>query len=139
MTFLEEVNFFGEDPKLRTASGEDGTIDGDTNETGTSDSDTKKYEHQVDVKHQVGGLLLRHICQLICNGHAIREKLVVTETGQVDLVEEQRIATAIYPATSLLNHSCQPNVIARWACENLKYNFWYCLKSPFLWFYHFGN
>ena len=60
----------------------------------------------------VGGLLLRHIQQLVCNAHAITA-LSVTAGDQSSVVEESqvRIATAIYPTTSLLNHSCQPSIV----------------------------
>ena len=64
----------------------------------------------------IGGLLLRHICQLVCNAHAITELQAANVTNQSSLVESKsqvRIATAIYPTTSLLNHSCDPTIISR--------------------------
>ena len=112
--FLEEAGFFS---GCMSSNSEEPNCDNDrkksldsslTNSDGTKECSTSSI-----ISYHVGGLLLRHICQLICNGHAIREKLFVAESDSVDVVEEQRIATAIYPTTSLLNHSCKPNVIAR--------------------------
>ena len=57
-------------------------------------------------------LILRHLLQTICNAHAItqlRDTDVLTNT----LNREQiRVATAIYPRVSLLNHSCNSNVLS---------------------------
>lgn len=65
--------------------------------------------------------------QLICNGHAIT-KLGITESTQESLTEstppecrngevvsqeQVRIATAIFPSASMMNHSCDPNIINR--------------------------
>ncbi|XP_021932938.1 SET and MYND domain-containing protein 4-like isoform X1 [Zootermopsis nevadensis] len=62
----------------------------------------------------VGGVILRHIAQLVCNGHAIT-KLDISQPeneNQEVLMERQvRIATAIYPSASMMNHSCDPNII----------------------------
>lgn len=64
----------------------------------------------------VGGMILRHIAQLVCNGHAIT-KLDISQPeneNQEVLTERQvRIATAIYPSASMMNHSCDPNIINR--------------------------
>ena len=65
----------------------------------------------------LGEVLLRHVLQLICNASAITA--VVSDsspgdssTSSLTTTEEQvRIATAIFPRLSLLNHSCNPNVI----------------------------
>ncbi|XP_076450238.1 protein-lysine N-methyltransferase SMYD4-like [Babylonia areolata] len=64
----------------------------------------------------VGGALLRHVQQLVCNAHAITalHGTRVSEEG-LHLVETQsqvRIATAIYPTASLMNHSCDPTIIS---------------------------
>jgi hypothetical protein len=64
----------------------------------------------------VGGLILRHISQLVCNGHAITklDKTFAEDENQDVLTERQvRIATAIYPSASMMNHSCDPNIINR--------------------------
>jgi len=60
----------------------------------------------------IGGLLLRHILQLVCNAHAIT-RLNYSSSIATNIVEQDqvRIATAIYPTTSLLNHSCEPSII----------------------------
>lgn len=63
----------------------------------------------------IGGVLCRHICQLVCNAHAITE--IQVEGGSPSpLVENEcqvRVATAIYPTASLMNHSCDPTIISR--------------------------
>ncbi|BFZ15710.1 hypothetical protein BsWGS_18749 [Bradybaena similaris] len=63
--------------------------------------------------YTVGGLLLRHILQLVCNAHAITS-LQATSSEQVGTQDTQqvRIATAIYPTASLMNHSCDPTIIS---------------------------
>ena len=77
--------------------------------------------HDVDEANEsffqfICGLLLRHITQLVCNGHAIYE----VGTCDTDLDDNDgpvvnnsqfRIATAIYPSASMMNHSCDPTVI----------------------------
>ena len=71
-----------------------------------------------DTEIYIGGLLLRHIQQLVCNAHAITE-VKVTELGEQTLVQETsqvRVATAIYPTASLMNHSCDPTIISRFVC-----------------------
>ena len=90
------------------------------------------------VRDIVGSLLLRHICQLVSNAHAITAVMrtnaassvssdgVVcsaelrsrTSTGDrvvesVDMCQQVRVATAVYPTVSLMNHSCDPSIIAR--------------------------
>ena len=68
----------------------------------------------------IGSLLLRHVLQLVCNAHAITAVLPTlnkgdnsTEGGRVEREEQVRIATAIYPTASLMNHSCDPTIISR--------------------------
>ncbi|PSN40378.1 hypothetical protein C0J52_11855 [Blattella germanica] len=62
----------------------------------------------------LGGLILRHIAQLVCNAHAIT-KLDVSmpekEDQQVVTESQVRVATAIYPTASMMNHSCDPSII----------------------------
>lgn len=92
----------------------------------------------------IGGALLRHICQLVCNAHAITDilpgryawgkwELIVfsyfskkiilkmnfilcnledntSATSPVVDEYQKRIATAIYPAASIMNHSCDSNI-----------------------------
>jgi hypothetical protein len=64
----------------------------------------------------VGGLILRHIAQLVCNGHAITklDRTFPQNENQEVLTERQvRVASAIYPSASMMNHSCDPNIINR--------------------------
>ncbi|KAJ8042836.1 SET and MYND domain-containing protein 4 [Holothuria leucospilota] len=64
-------------------------------------------------------LIARHILQLRCNVHAITS--VQPEDydedegsihNKVDTIQQVRIASAVYPTTALMNHGCDPNVIA---------------------------
>ncbi|KAJ9586076.1 hypothetical protein L9F63_020273, partial [Diploptera punctata] len=62
----------------------------------------------------VGGLILRHIAQLVCNAHAITKLQTLPpehEDQQVVTETQERIATAIYPTASMMNHSCDPSII----------------------------
>ena len=62
----------------------------------------------------IGSLLLRHIQQLICNAHAITVMSSgETSDGLVFSNNQDKLASAIYPTASLMNHSCKPNIIAR--------------------------
>jgi len=90
------------------------------------------------VRDLIGSLLLRHICQLVSNAHAITavirlntassssqaagpafDSQLSTSGGEVpgspavDESQQVRIATAIYPTASLMNHSCDPSIISR--------------------------
>ncbi|KAM4726042.1 SET and MYND domain-containing protein 4 [Anableps anableps] len=58
----------------------------------------------------VGSAVLRHMLQLRCNAQAVvTQQDTGSENSQVQSVEEIRIATAMFPTLSLLNHSCCPN------------------------------
>ncbi|XP_011502335.1 PREDICTED: SET and MYND domain-containing protein 4-like [Ceratosolen solmsi marchali] len=60
----------------------------------------------------VSGILLRNMLQLICNGHAItRLNLTTSESHNIATEYQCRVATAIYPSASMMNHSCDPNII----------------------------
>lgn len=62
----------------------------------------------------VGGLILRHIAQLVCNAHAITKLQTLPpehENQQVVTETQVRVATAIYPTASMMNHSCDPSII----------------------------
>lgn len=74
----------------------------------------------------VGALILRHLGQLVSNGHAIvdfRQNIFTTESlklmllrqqanggGLHLLLKSQRVFTGIFPKISMLNHSCSPNI-----------------------------
>ncbi|XP_067289448.1 SET and MYND domain-containing protein 4 [Pseudorasbora parva] len=58
----------------------------------------------------LGATALRHMMQLMCNAQAVTAVRVKEESGMaVQSSSEIRIATAIFPVLSLLNHSCSPN------------------------------
>lgn len=71
----------------------------------------------------VGCLLFHHSQQMSCNVHAITAIVSTsdnrtnpkhaTSKDQVVTREQKRIATAVYPTASLLNHACDPDVIVR--------------------------
>ena len=92
----------------------------------------------------MGGIIFRHITQLICNASAIYQ--VGPDTGQVSggggggglesgmddnaasdvgcgtfvtSNNQYRVATAIYPSASMMNHSCDPTVINSFFGERL--------------------
>ncbi|XP_012526872.1 SET and MYND domain-containing protein 4 [Monomorium pharaonis] len=66
-----------------------------------------------DERLYVSSLLLRYILQLISNGHAITKINAIADNNENKLLIQQqdRIATAIYPSASMMNHSCDPNII----------------------------
>ncbi|EAT40978.1 AAEL007348-PA [Aedes aegypti] len=70
-------------------------------------------------------VILRHIGQLVCNGHAISELRVCTASENNCLeadsfnikagflhrcFESTRVFTGIFPQISMFNHSCDPNI-----------------------------
>ena len=67
----------------------------------------------------IGCLLFHHSQQLSCNVHAITGIVSTSDSArhstkeQVVTREQKRIATALYPTASLLNHACDPDVIVR--------------------------
>ena len=62
----------------------------------------------------IGTVLLRHIQQLICNAHAITVMSRDSIDEPVSTLSQDKLASAIYPTASLMNHSCKPNIIARY-------------------------
>ncbi|XP_077996435.1 protein-lysine N-methyltransferase SMYD4-like [Glandiceps talaboti] len=78
---------------------------------------------------QVGDLLLHHMLQLRCNVHAITAMQTVQEKNperlselhevHVETTNQVRVASAVYPTASLMNHSCDPNVIASYRGNQL--------------------
>ncbi|XP_069701173.1 SET and MYND domain-containing protein 4-like isoform X2 [Periplaneta americana] len=77
-------------------------------------SPSQMLEEQKSVVCLVGGLILRHIAQLVCNAHAITKldrAQPDREDQQVVTESQVRVATAIYPTASMMNHSCDPSII----------------------------
>lgn len=73
----------------------------------------------------IAGVILRHIGQLVCNGHAVSELRVCTASENNCLeadsfniragflhrcFESTRVFTGIFPQISMFNHSCDPNI-----------------------------
>lgn len=74
-------------------------------------------QEEPDTEMFVGGLLLRHIQQLVCNAHAVSDWSISNGDPRNEMVcdiNDARIATAIYPTASLMNHSCDPNILSKW-------------------------
>ncbi|XP_062391709.1 SET and MYND domain-containing protein 4 [Sardina pilchardus] len=58
----------------------------------------------------LGATALRHLLQLRANAQAIITERVSDKCGAaVQASQEIRVATAIYPTLSLMNHACRPN------------------------------
>nr|CAD7198600.1 unnamed protein product [Timema douglasi] len=62
-----------------------------------------------DFKLFIGGLLLRHLQNLPCNAHEVSESLRCENDG--DVLKCVEIGAAAYATMSLVNHSCDPNVV----------------------------
>merc|ERR1712098_678032 len=60
-------------------------------------------------KMLVGGILLTHLQNLPCNAHEIAEMEV--PSGTVKDSVQSEIGAASYGTLSLINHSCDPNVV----------------------------
>ncbi|XP_035289921.1 SET and MYND domain-containing protein 4 [Anguilla anguilla] len=58
----------------------------------------------------LGATALRHMLQLRCNAQAVTMLKDKGSPGSaVQSIQEVRVATAIFPTLSMLNHSCSPN------------------------------
>eukprot|EP01116_Phalansterium_solitarium_P007887 TRINITY_DN2090_c0_g1_i1.p1 TRINITY_DN2090_c0_g1~~TRINITY_DN2090_c0_g1_i1.p1 ORF type:complete len:768 (-),score=230.89 TRINITY_DN2090_c0_g1_i1:53-2356(-) len=61
---------------------------------------------QVDVER-----LVHHLCQMRTNVYAIFSLVSSpSSSSSVEQLSQQRIAEAVYPSASLLNHACRPNI-----------------------------
>lgn len=85
-------------------------------------------DKQSDWEIVISALIMRHIGQLVCNGHAITvlyanptELTLNTLCSKTTpafgklfyFFKSVRMFTAIYPKISILNHSCGPNISNR--------------------------
>lgn len=65
----------------------------------------------------MGNELLCHMTRLVCNGNAISTHIMsdcdLEATTSIINESQPRIGTAIFPTSSLLNHSCDPNIFSR--------------------------
>ncbi|KAF6201331.1 hypothetical protein GE061_005779 [Apolygus lucorum] len=61
----------------------------------------------------LGGLILAHVAQLVSNGHALVDCQLSEEESPFGVCSEHqvRVGTGIYPAASMMNHSCDPSII----------------------------
>ena len=66
---------------------------------------------------QLRNLFLHHLLQLRCNTHTIStvQKEGASGSESVQTMSEVQLGSAVYPTASLMNHSCHPNAIFRWA------------------------
>merc|ERR1719259_161960 len=112
---MEDLNLDG----LKISAGGCGTPHQLVRRQSSSSSTTEVDE---DLLLYVGGLMLRHITQLVCNASAIYEvgptppemdhdDTSSSATPSVVSNVQYRVATAIYPSASMMNHSCDPSVI----------------------------
>uniref|UniRef100_A0A8C8SBZ0 Protein-lysine N-methyltransferase SMYD4 n=1 Tax=Pelusios castaneus TaxID=367368 RepID=A0A8C8SBZ0_9SAUR len=80
---------------------------------GSCESQPRHMEGSAELSPELmllGEAMLRHMLQLQCNAQAVT---VIRESeagdGTVAESEQVRLATALFPVISLLNHSCNPN------------------------------
>ena len=71
----------------------------------------------------ISTLILHHLLQTICNAHAItqlRDNHTSSNQTMTYDREQIRYATAIYPRVSLLNHSCDSNILSSFRQDSKK-------------------
>ncbi|XP_049772881.1 uncharacterized protein LOC126160714 [Schistocerca cancellata] len=84
-----------------------------------SEGHQSPQDFQKEAKLIVGGLLLRHLQNLPCNAHEVSEFIHISAVTQnkekfdLDMIE---IGAAAYSFLSLINHSCDPNVVRNSHC-----------------------
>jgi hypothetical protein len=81
---------------------------------GKSQNGGSNGTHVAITEEIFGCLLLHHMQQMPCNIHAVTAIVSVNEQAGVWSKEQRRIAAAIYPTASLMNHACDPDVIVRY-------------------------
>ena len=64
----------------------------------------------------VGGIMLTHLQNLPCNAHEIAE--IEIPSGSVKDSVQSEIGAAAYGTLSLINHSCDPNVVRHYHSSN---------------------
>lgn len=77
-----------------------------------SDIDVSTIEGK---KLYVGTIFYRHSLQMLINAYAVTEMddsvPATWPERPLLLTEQRRLATGVYPSSSMLNHSCDPTVI----------------------------
>ncbi|KAG0720578.1 SET and MYND domain-containing protein 4 [Chionoecetes opilio] len=74
--------------------------------------DENTHKADLDVS-QLASVVMRHIAQLVSNAHAITQIMPAQceSDSKVEQIQQVRVACAIYPTSSMMNHSCKPNII----------------------------
>lgn len=74
--------------------------------------DMQKDSAPLDIPH-LASAIMRHVAQLVSNAHAVTQITTDSKSAgsMIQHVVQARIASAIYPTASLMNHSCKPNII----------------------------
>jgi hypothetical protein len=93
-----------------------GHIYGEQSQT-ESANETTNGSNVAITEEIMGCVLLHHMQQMPCNIHAVTAIVSVNEQAGVSSKEQRRIAAAIYPTASLMNHACDPDVIVRYGTE----------------------
>ncbi|XP_043236320.1 SET and MYND domain-containing protein 4-like [Amphibalanus amphitrite] len=79
-------------------------------ENGTSEQSSVREENDVSKEgsdlEETAAALLHYLQSLPCNAHEISEQVVRGEEAEL-----REVGAAVYPSVSLLNHSCDPNVL----------------------------
>ncbi|XP_037791893.1 SET and MYND domain-containing protein 4-like [Penaeus monodon] len=72
----------------------------------------QKDSAPLDIPH-LASAIMRHVAQLVSNAHAVTQITTDSKSAgsMIQHVVQARIASAIYPTASLMNHSCKPNII----------------------------
>ena len=111
LTVLGNTDFFRSESDV-TKSEDDVTKPNDSvittsAEVTTPVSDVSNEAAKRDFRKYTGGVILRFLQIVACNGIEITELCVGASLGKSD---PRSVGLALYPTLSLLNHSCDPNV-----------------------------